>query len=359
MGCTVIGSGRAVPALRVTNDDMSHIVDTDDEWISQRTGIKSRRIALSETATDLGEAAARRAMGEGNSNGNGSSDSSGWTLQHTDPRTIDLIICMTITPDTTIPSQAALLKERLGAMHAIAFDLNAACSGCTYGITVAQSMMLASTITPGTSNPIRRALVIGVERLSRIVNWTDRSTCVLFGDGAGAVMLEWNEQKRGVRSSFLKNTDDVDRTLNRASMFDLSTFPFGTGPAVDPPLNTSTSQHNPFITMEGQKVFKFATAAIIEAIEAVLERAGVSLDEVSCIVPHQANERIIRYAARKLNVAEDLFQISIAETANTSAASALMALADAYQAGRIHTGDTVIMVGFGGGLTSGAVLFEA
>lgn len=356
MGCTVIGTGKALPRKVVTNDDLSKIVDTSDEWIVPRTGIHTRRIAIEESATDMAAAAGFAAMGAPAAfEGAKAPETTGWNAHRAELDSIDLLICMTVTPDATIPSQASMVKAAMGLGHAVAFDLNAACSGCVYGISVAEQMMTASHIAGGAvGNKINRALVIGVERLSRIVDWTDRSTCVLFGDGAGAVLLEWNDDAAGVRSTFLKNTDDVDYTLIRSNMFDNSTFPFGDAEAAKMPFEQTN-----FIGMNGRAVFKFAGNALAEAANAVLERAGVAMGDVKCIVPHQANERIIRYAAKKLAVDEGIFQISIGHSANTSAASALMALCDAYCAGRIDAGDNVIMAGFGGGLTSGALLYEA
>ena len=216
-------------------------------------------------------------------------------------------------------------------------------------------------------NAMRRALVVGAERLSRITDWTDRATCVLFGDGAGAVVLEWDESAPGILASFLKNTDDDTLCLTVDANHDMSTFPFGenvgnvgVGEIMDIETDEGGfAEHAAFIRMHGQRVFKFATAAIVEAAREVCERAGVSMDEVSCIVPHQANDRIIRFAAKKLGVPYERWQVSIAEAGNTSASSVLMALSDAYEEGRIKPGDKVMCVGFGGGLTSGAMLFEA
>lgn len=400
MGCTVIGCGKAVPAREVSNDDLSRLVDTTDEWIVERTGIRTRRVSTTETATDLAVAASRAALGLLAA---GSIEAAGWASGSASPvagacdptetlQSINLLICMTISPDATVPSQAALVRSALGLSNAVAFDLNAACTGCVYGMTVAESMMAASNLAAGgRGNRIRRALVVGVERLSRITDWTDRTTCILFGDGAGAVVLEWSDEKPGILSSFLKNTDDNEFSLARRNLFDYSTFPFphgsdkekgagdadGEGDAGDAggeggPVGKTAADgekaggshdieatFSPFIVMNGQQVFKFATYAMVEAIETVLERAQTDIGDVACIVPHQANERIIRYAAKKLGTPIDLFQVSIASTANTSAASALMALADAYLAGRINEGDKVVVAGFGGGLTSGAVLFEA
>ena len=357
MGCKIVGHGKAQPELVVSNDDLANIVDTSDEWIVERTGIHNRRIAVDESTTDLGVEAARRAL-----------DCAGLAAGD-----IDLIVCMTISGDVIVPSQAALIKAQLGAEHAIAFDLNAACSGCIYGIDVASTMIEASVASEGGSgighkrNAMRRALVVGAERLSRITDWTDRATCVLFGDGAGAVVLEWDESAPGILASFLKNTDDDTLCLTVDANHDMSTFPFGenvgnvgVGEIMDIETDEGGfAEHAAFIRMHGQRVFKFATAAIVEAAREVCERAGVSMDEVSCIVPHQANARIIRFAAKKLGVPYERWQVSIAEAGNTSASSVLMALSDAYDEGRIAPGDKVLCVGFGGGLTSGALLFEA
>lgn len=384
MGSRIIGCGKALPQRVVSNDDLAEIVDTSDEWIYTRTGIKNRRIAIEETTTDLGCAAAERALGW---------KAGGWRLadDEIDPASIDLLVCMTITADMVVPSQAALLKARLGLTNAVAFDLNAACAGCIYGLDVASSMLELSAFdgrraaesgSPRTRNAMKRALVVGAERLTRLVDWTDRSTCVLFGDGAGAVLLEWQDDAPGILSSFLKNTDDADGVLVVPNFFDMSTFPFADVPRACGELSCAgmrvdaddetvgalraagcaepiEGMSNPLIGMQGQAVFKFATSAMTEAAKTVCARADVPLSEVKCIVPHQANERIIRYAAKKLGVPEDLFQVSIAEVGNTSASSVLMALADAFVGGRIEKGDAVLLVGFGGGLTSGAILFRA
>lgn len=384
MGCKIIGCGKALPERRVTNDELAGLVDTSDEWIVSRTGIRERRIAVEETATELGATAARRALG---------SEAGGWREAGgaaIDPDSIDLVVCMTISGDAVVPSQAALLKAALGLPNAVAFDLNAACAGCVYGLDVASSMLELSALDqkaaaaegrPARRNPMRRALVVGTERLTRLVDWTDRATCVLFGDGAGAVVLEWDEDAPGVLSSFLKNTDDADGVLTAANAFDMTTFPFGdpiasAGPcsvavatlndgaaaraaAIEPCPESYEGARNPFIVMEGPAVFKFASNAMAEAACAVLERAGLSIDDVSCIVPHQANERIIRYAAKKLGIGMDRFQVSLGSVGNTSASSVLMALTDAYLTGRIQPGDAVMLVGFGGGLTSGALLYRA
>ena len=338
MGCKIVGHGKAQPELVVSNDDLANIVDTSDEWIVERTGIHNRRIAVDESTTDLGVQAAQAAL-----------ENAGVAAVD-----VDLIVCMTISGDVIVPSQAALIKAQLGAEHAIAFDLNAACSGCIYGIDVASTMIEASVASEGGSgighkrNAMRRALVVGAERLSRITDWTDRATCVLFGDGAGAVVLEWDESAPGILASFLKNTDDDTLCLTVDANHDMSTFPFGenvgnvgVGEIMDIETDEGGfAEHAAFIRMHGQRVFKFATAAIVEAAREVCDR-------------------IIRFAAKKLGVPYERWQVSIAEAGNTSASSVLMALSDAYDEGRIAPGGKVMCVGFGGGLTSGALLFEA
>ncbi len=380
MGCKIIGSGKALPELAVTNDELADIVDTNDEWIVSRTGISSRRIAIDETSCDLGERAAQAALKKA---GVAADD-------------IDLLVCATITPDAIIPSEACLLKVRLGLSNAVAFDLNAACTGCIYGLVVASNMIEVSQRSVATAqergclpscNVMRRALVVGVDRLSRITDWTDRSTCVLFGDGAGAVVLEWDDDAPGILSSFLENIDDDTLSLACAHLYDMENFPFGedqmthTGRTESQVskvadkydkrfkeaqevgqdttlIKNETLFEYPFMSMQGKHIFKDATYAMVKAINAVVERAGVSLDDVACIVSHQANERILRYAAKKIGKPIDLFQISIAHVGNTSASSVLMAFDDAYEAGRIKSGDKVILIGFGGGLTAGALLVE-
>ena len=368
MGSTIIGCGKSLPKLEVANDELKALVDTNDEWISSRTGIRTRHIAVEETATDLAEAAARQALGL---------DAGGWCEQAIDPASIDLVIFATITPDVLVPSAAGLLRRRLGLENAICFDLNAACTGFVYSLTVADCMMAGSAAgTPGASgrNPIRRALVVGAERLTRVTNWSDRNTCVLFGDGAGAAVLEWDETRPGIMSSFVTNADDTTNALTCSLAFDTA-VPFSTEGAtaeaaddaslsrIDAELGVSelvsSGEPRQAIRMDGQRVFKFAAEAMTVAVHEALRRANVSLDDVACIVPHQANERIIKYAAKKLGRPMDFFQLSIAHTGNTSAASLPMALCDAYAGGRIKRGDKVVLVAFGGGFTSGAVLLEA
>ena len=370
MGCTIIGCGKQLPELEVPNDELTKLVDTSDEWISSRTGILTRRICVSETNVDLAEGAARKALGW---------DADGYAQRRIAPEEIDLIIYSTITPDEVVPTCAAVLRRRLGLKNAAALDMNAACTGFIYGLTIADSMMAATAPgAPGAAarNPIRRALVVGSERLTRIVDWKDRNTCVLFGDGAGAAVVEWDETKPGIMSWFVKNDDDETNALTCPSTYDAPT-PF-TAKGIDVEAfdeadlgdaavaaeleeteRIAAGAPRQALYMHGQKVFKFATSAMPAAIDEVLRRANLTIDDVQFIVPHQANERIIRYAAKRMGLPLERFQLSIANRGNSSSACIPMTLSDAYENGSIHPGDKVILVGFGGGFTSGAILYEA
>ncbi len=357
MGCALIGCGKALPALEVQNDELKALVDTNNEWIVTRTGIESRHIAVEETNLDLAERAAREALGW---------DEGGWSERRIEPEEIDLLIVCTISGDNLVPSEASSLRMRLGLPNAIAFDLNAACTGFVYGTTVVEALMAASAAgVAGAAgrNPVRRALVVGAERLSRITDWAERSTCVLFGDGAGAGVFEWDEERAGVLGSHLVNEDDPTGALTCALTYDMP-VPFakdGIVPDANAEAAVREKAGNPqqAITMNGQAVFKFAARAMADAVTCVLENAGLSLDDIACIVPHQANERIVKFAAKKLECNMDKFHLCIAHAGNTSAASVPLALADAYAAGRIKRGDKVVLVGFGGGFTSGALVYEA
>ena len=357
MGCALIGCGKALPALEVQNDELKALVDTNNEWIVTRTGIESRHIAVEETNLDLAERAAREALGW---------DEGGWCERRIEPEEIDLLIVCTITADHLVPSEASSLRLRLGLSNAIAFDLNAACTGFVYGATVAEALMAASAAgIAGAAgrNAVRRALVVGAERLSRITDWQERSTCVLFGDGAGAGVFEWDEARAGIMGSHLVNEDDPTGALECALNYDMPA-PF-TADGIVPQANAEAlvqeqaGNLKQAITMDGQRVFKFAARAMADAVTTVLDNAGLSLDDVACIVPHQANERIVKFAAKKLDCPMDKFHLCIAHAGNTSAASVPMALADAYESGRIQRGGKVVLVGFGGGFTSGALVYEA
>lgn len=365
MGCAIIGCGKALPALDVTNNDMAKLVDTSDEWISKRTGIKSRKVAITETTTDLAETASRQALGwiEG-----------GYNERSIDPEEIDLVILSTVTADVLVPSNAAIIRRRLGLSNAACFDLNAACSGFVYALTVAEAMVCASATTKTRSDMVR-ALVISVDRPSRITNWADRNTCVLLGDGAGAVVIEYDPNRTGIMSTYIANEDDIHNSLTCPMPLDVIP-PFDENGVNTEAAHQSERSHASIdeelgivesleagaprnvLRMNGQQVFKFSGRAMKQAVSRVCERAGVAIEDVKLVVPHQANERIIDFGARRMDIEKDMFQVSIEHRGNSSGASVPMALADAYEQGIIKKGDKVVLVAFGGGFTLGAVLVE-
>lgn len=312
----IVGWGKFVPAKILTNDDISKIVDTSDEWIVSRTGIKERRIAgPKDTAASMGLAAAKDAI----------------ELAGIRPTEIDLIICATATPEHFFPSTASLIQDALGATKAGAFDLSAGCSGFMYALTTA-----AQIIEGGEQQVI---LVIGSETFSRILNWQDRSTCILFGDGAGALVLKASDSKGGVLSAL---------TRSDGSGGDLLTIPAG-GSLL--PTSAATVEHGQhFIQMNGREVFRFATRVVDRATREVVEKAGLKLDDIDLFIPHQANMRIIQAAARSLAVKEDRIFVNLDRYGNTSSASIPLAVCEAVEAGRLKPGDKIVMVGFGAGL---------
>lgn len=320
MGVTIIGTGKALPELKVDNNKLAELVETDNQWIIDRTGIEARHVATKESGLDLAVAAAKEALGE------------------IDKSSIGLLVVATVTPDMLVPSMGALVKKALGLDHAIAYDINAACSGFVYGLWNVEALMK--------THGIQRAMVIGVERLSRITNWEDRGTCILFGDGAGCAVLELDEEKTGIISSFVKNYDDVTDSLTCG--MDYIKIPF-----------VEDEEHDMFLKMNGTQVFRFAVGAIGEVMDVVLQKSGVKADDIKYYVPHQANMRIILAAAQRLKQPLEKFQVNIQTTGNVSAASIPMALADLMKSGKVEPGDKIMLVGFGGGLTAGAVLFEA
>lgn len=365
MGCAIIGCGKALPALDVKNDELTALVDTSDEWISKRTGIKSRKVALDETNTDLAEAASRQALGWADG---------GYHERRIAPEEIDLVVFATVTPDTLVPSNAALLRRRLGLSNAACFDLNAACSGFVYALTVAENMIAASATAKNRTN-IVRVLVVSAERPSRITNWADRNTCVLLGDGAGAVVIEYDPDRPGILSSFIANEDDIHNALtcpmplDTVPPFDAQGVNLAAATNVDKShasideeldIIESLAAGDPrnVLRMNGQQVFKFSAHAMKQAVGEVCSRADVPLSDVALIVPHQANERIIDFAARRMDVPKEIFNLTIQHRGNSSAASVPSSLADAYEEGHIRKGDKVILVAFGGGFTLGAILYE-
>lgn len=320
---TIIGTGSYLPDNIMTNGDMAKLVETSDEWIVSRTGIKERRISRGETTSDLAYEAALRAINNAGIN----------AIE------LDLIICATITPDSFMPSVACVIQERLGAKKAAAFDLTAACTGLIYGLAVAASFI--------ESGMYQNILVIGAETLSKTLDWTERSTCVLFGDGAGALVLTATEEKQGIMAMQLASDGSKQDYLSLPAL-----------PLANPFIGTKEEGFRPSITMKGQEVFKFAVRSITDLINSVLSKAQLSKEDIKYIVAHQANCRIIEHAAKSSGIALEKFFINLEKYGNTSAATIGIALDEMMQKDMLKQGDKLILIGFGGGMTSGAILLE-
>lgn len=309
-----------MPEKILTNSDLEKMVETNDEWIVSRTGIRERHIAAPHEATsDLAYEAALKAL-----------DSAGMRAED-----LDLIIVATVTPDSTVPSTACILQDKLGAKGAAAFDLSAACSGFVYGLATASGF-----IQNGMYN---NALVIGADTLSRITDYNDRNTCVLFGDGAGAVILGEVPEGRGFQSFDLGAEGSGGSLLNIEA-----------GGSRLPASHQTIEDKKHFLYMNGREVFKFAVRVMGTATERVLTKAGLGKENIDLFVPHQANIRIIQSAMQRLDLPPEKCVINVDKYANTSAASIPLALVEAAEEGRVKEGDTLLMVGFGGGLTWGA-----
>ncbi|CAM3140077.1 beta-ketoacyl-ACP synthase III [Paenibacillus lupini] len=316
----IIGTGKYVPDRILSNQELEQMVETNDEWIVTRTGIRERRMAAPEQATsDLAYQASLKAI-----------EAAGITIED-----IDLIIVSTITPDMFFPSTACLLQEKLGAKKAAAFDLSAACSGFIYGLATASNMIATGMY--------KHVLVVGAETLSRITDYTDRNTCILFGDGAGAVVLGQVPEGRGFKS-FELGADGGGGELLKVS---------GGGSRL-PASADSVSSKQHYIHMAGNDVFKFAVRIMGGAADEALRKAGMSKEDIDLLVPHQANVRIIQSALNRLDLPEEKCMINLDKYGNMSAASIPVALAEAFEQGRINEGDCLVFVGFGGGLTWGA-----
>ena len=313
------GVGAYLPKRVLTNADMSKIVDTSDEWIRERTGIRSRHIAAEgELTSDLGIAAARQAM----------------VRAGIDPVDVDLVICATATPDRTFPATAVRIQAELGITKGAAFDMQAVCSGFVYALATADNFLKAGQF--------KRALVIGAETFSRILDWSDRSTCVLFGDGAGAVVLEAQAQ-RGTR----EDRGILGTRLRSDGRFEELLYVDG-GPG-----STRTTGH---LRMNGREVFRHAVQKISGVIEEMLLMTGYAADEIDLFVPHQANARILDGVARKLGVSPEKIIVTLGEHGNTSAASIPLALNQAFEQHKLEEGSLVLMEAMGGGFTWGAAL---
>jgi len=313
----LIATGTYVPPGILTNNDLERIVDTSDEWITTRTGIKTRHMADENTATsDVAANAARQAL-----------EKAGMR-----PEDVEVIILATATADRVFPSTACVVQENLGTVNAACFDVAAACSGYLYGLTIAKSYIA--------SGMFENVLVIGAETLTKIMDFEDRSTCVLFGDGAGASVLGRVEQGRGILSTFIKSDGRLTRILNMPA-----------GGTRMPTTHETVEQRLHYIKMHGNEMFKYATRAMAEASGIALERAGITTDDVDLFIPHQANIRIIEATARRMKFSMDQVVVNIDRYGNTSAASIPIAMVEAFEQGRIKKGTVLLLASAGGGMT--------
>jgi len=317
-GVEVVGVGSRLPERVMTNDEIATMVETSDEWIASRTGIRQRRIAADgESSAVLGAAAAERAL---ESAGMAGSD-------------LDLIVTATASPDFYFPATAALIGEQVGARGVPGYDLSAACTGFVYALAQAYGQLSAGLAD--------RVLVVGTEVFSRLLDWGDRSTCVLFGDGAGAVVLARNGSNTGILGFELGSDGSGGRLLEVAAA----------GHPADPAADG-------YVHMDGAQVYKFATTVSVDSATRALTAAGLTVADVDVFVPHQANRRIIDHAARRLGLSEDKVVTNVDRFGNTSAASIPICLDEAHRDGRIKAGDIVLMTGFGGGLSWGSCVME-
>ncbi|MCE5220354.1 MAG: ketoacyl-ACP synthase III [Clostridium sp.] len=319
----ICGIGAYLPPLVVTNNKIGEFVETNDEWIVQRTGISERRISEGENTSEIATKAAKLALERAG----------------IDSKDLDLIIVATISPDAFIPSVACLVQSNLDADNAACFDISVACSGFVYALEVANAMMKSMNY--------KNALVIGAEVLSKVTDWTDRGTCILFGDGAGAVVLKHEQDEtKGIIKSYLRSDGKKGEALTIG------------GTDFDTPFSKEKMIADKLIRMNGREILRFAVPAIVDAVNEVLKDTDVSLDEIKYIVPHQANYRIIKSAAQKLELEEEKFYLNLDRVGNTSGASVPIALNEMYEKNLINKGDKFILVAFGGGLTYAATLVE-
>lgn len=322
--CSIVSVGSYVPERTLTNADLERMVETSDEWITTRTGIKERRLAAQhESTSDLGTKAALCAMERGKIRA----------------EEIDLIIVATITPDTPVPSTACLIQQKIGASRAAAFDIQAACSGFIFGMEVGQQFIMSRTYDT--------VLVIGAEKLSSIINWGDRNTCVLFGDGAGAAILRNRDRAHGLLTACMGSDG------SRAGLLCMP----GGGSAC-PPSHDSVAAGLHYLRMDGKETFKSAVTAMASAAEQALSQCELKISEIQCIIPHQANRRIIDAVGERLGAKPEQLFINVEKYGNTSAASVAIALDEAVHCGRIQRGDLVLLIVFGAGLTWAAAVIE-
>lgn len=314
----ILGTGSYLPVRRMSNDDLSKIVDTSDEWITSRTGIKARHIAAeNEQTSDLAVRAARAALVDAD----------------IEAKDIDLIIVATSTPDMTFPATACIVQNKLGIAGCPAFDVQAVCAGFMYAIATANAYIKSGMAS--------RALIIGAEIFSRLLNWNDRRTCVLFGDGAGAVILGASEQEGGILHTELRADGAYNHILQTPGK-----------------IVAGAIEGSPYLYMDGQAVYKFAVKALASIAQEVIDKSGLTAADIDWIIPHQANLRIIESTARHLKVPMDKVIITLAEQGNTSAASIPLALDQGIKSTQIQRGQTLLLEGIGGGFAWGAVTLK-
>src|SRR5664280_1553453 len=322
--CSIVGVGSYVPSRVLTNAHLEKMVDTSDEWITTRTGIKQRRLAAKDEFTsDMAAHAAQRAMKK-----------AGVTADQ-----IDLIIVATITPDMPFPATACIVQQKIGAHRAAAFDLEAACSGFIYGLEIGQQFIMSRTYDT--------VLVIGAEKLSSIVDWTDRNTCVLFGDGAGAAVLQSRPNSHGLLTAVMGADGSKGNLLHMPG-----------GGSRCPASVDSVAAKLHYLRMDGRETFKSAVQAMYHAAQEALRRCELDISKIKCVIPHQANRRIIDAVGKRLGATPEQLFINLDRYGNTSAASVAIALDEAVSSGKIQRGDLILMMVFGAGLTWGAAVIE-
>jgi len=321
---SIVGTGSYVPEKILTNAELSRMVDTSDEWITTRTGIKERRVAAKdENTSDMAAKAALRALEQAKISA----------------KDVDLLLVATATPDMLFPATACFVQKKIGATNAACLDISAACAGFLFAVEIAQQFI--------TSHTYDTVLVIGADKLTSITNWTDRNTCVLFGDGAGAAVLQHRGSAHGVISTHIGSDGEYTDIL------------FMPGGGSRCPITKENAHMNlATIHMTGKEVYKQAVTAMLNASKKALEQAGLSIDDIACVIPHQANLRIIEAIADRLKIPIEKFYVNLDKYGNTSAAAVAMALDEANRTGRIKHGDYVLMVVFGGGLTWASTIIE-
>ena len=318
----MIGFGLYTPKNLVENERLQEFLETSDEWIRTRTGIERRYISLDENTSDLAVEASKKALNQ-----------AGLSAED-----IDLIILATVTPDNFTPSTACIVQDKLGAKNAWAFDINAACTGFIYALKLGRSLIR--------SGEAKNALIIGAETLSKALNWEDRGSCVLFGDGAGATVLTSTEEDCGIKCVNVKSDGSKGDSLVIQGL------------PLNSPFKDGREVSENYINMNGREIFKFATKVMEESIVKILEKENIKIEDIDAIIPHQANLRIIDYVVKRLGIPREKFITNLQNYGNTSGASIPIALCESINEGNLKKGDNIIMVGFGGGLTWGAALIK-